>query len=175
MPERFDERVRVMVAELIDAAPEAPPLPVVAPRQIGWVRWTAAGATAMLALVVGLALFLPDGGDEAALPDTTVTTEATDAADTTMPTPEHVAAIAALDDACTRLVDSGDLEGFREDVAAIPPPSGEATFFSGIDVQIARAIALEARGDDAGVAEQLERIAVLLAGFGAGGCDMLGG
>ena len=175
MSERFEERLRQVVAELVDQAPEAPSLPAVEPSRVGWVRWVAAGAAAVLTLVVGLAIFLPGGGDEAALPGTTATEapSTSEAAATTMPGPGRAAAIAALDDACAEFDRSGDLDGFREDVAAITPPPGEATFFQGIDVQIARAIALAARGDDAGVAEQLGRIAALLTGFGAGGCDGL--
>jgi hypothetical protein len=175
MSERLDLQVRELIAELVESAPEAPPLPQVEPRRLVWVRWVAAGATAVIALVVGLAVFLPDGGDDAALPPTTMTgadtTEA--AAETTMPSPERAAAIAALDEACMRFGDTGDRDRFREDVSVIVPPPGEATFFSAVDVQIARAIALAGRGDGAGVAEQLERIEAQLVGFGAGGCEGL--
>jgi len=175
MSERFDDRVRLLVAELIDSSPEAPPLPSVEAARLGWVRWAAAGATAVIALVVGLAIFLPGAEDQAALPDTTMATETTASAGTTMPDAERAAAIAALDDACTVFDESGDLEGFREDVASVSPPPGAVTFLRGVDVQIARAIALAGRGDDAGVAEQLGRIKVLLTEFGAVECEGLGG
>lgn len=69
---RLDDRIRELYAELSDAAPEAPPLPVPEPaRRVAWLRPAAlaAAGVAVVALVLGVAaVFLTqlDGADDSA-------------------------------------------------------------------------------------------------------------